>query len=137
MSAELITAIALIIGAIIQGWKTRAEVKKMAAETRGILAELKPNGGASARDSITRTETTIQDVSTTVAELAANSATSDDVREVRSDIRGIRRDVGRLADDLSEERTARSDLDRSAQKTHQDIHDRIDALACKQKGAKE
>ena len=39
MSAELITAIALIIGAIIQGWKTRAEVKKMAAETRGILAD--------------------------------------------------------------------------------------------------
>ena len=32
MSAELITAIALIIGAIIQGWKTRAEVKKMAVK---------------------------------------------------------------------------------------------------------
>ena len=86
-TAAIITAIALLIGALWQGARTRVELRRMAKQ-------LRPNGGDSLRDAV---DNLSQDI----------AATKQDVLDNGKDIRGLRRDIGRTADDVRDIRHAK------------------------------
>lgn len=99
--APIVIAITGLIGVLIQGQKTRMEVKRMAVELEKTkrsadrtAAEVTPNGGSSMRDEITRT---------------------------RLDVRYIRGDQGRQWDALDQVR-------RDGARAHREIFNRLGRL---------
>lgn len=105
--AALITAagssIAALIGSLVQGMKTRAEVEQMRGHVTAAMEtaqhELTHNHGSSMKDASTRTEEKVD----VLTELVRGVDARMDRIESRQDSlersqRGMARDVGRLAD---------------------------------------
>ena len=93
-TAAIITALALLIGALWQGARTRAELGQMASQ-------LRPNGGGSLRDAVDNLTADVQDVKAQVQDVKAQ------IQDNGKDIRGVRRDIGRTADDVRDIRHAK------------------------------
>lgn len=96
--AALITAAGALIGAIVQGAKTRTEIGSL---HRKVQREMDPDHGASLRDAVNRIEATQHDNARTM--------------------RGMARDIGRLAD-------ADQRIETTAHDEHERLNHRIDKI---------
>ncbi|MDU5025356.1 MAG: hypothetical protein E6261_04570 [Cutibacterium avidum] len=96
--AALITAAGALIGAIVQGAKTRTEIGSL---HRKVQREMDPDHGSSLRDAVNRIE----------------AAQGDNARTMR----GMARDIGRLAD--SDQR-----IQASADHAHESLGKRIERI---------
>lgn len=103
--AAIITAIATLIGTLVQGAKTREDIRNMHQQ---LNHEVTPNHGASLRDSMNRIEQNL-------------SVHTEALERVEKHQRGMARDIGRLAD-------ADAEIQSQAFQSHQRFEDRIIAL---------
>ncbi len=74
--AALLSAIALLIGAIWQGAKSRAEIAR-------ILADMQADDGCSMREAVDRTDRRVHELAKSVGGLR------DDMRQLRADVSQI------------------------------------------------
>lgn len=110
--AAVLTALATLVGAIVQSMKTREDIRSM---HRQLNHEVKPNHGGSLRDSNDRIEEKLGTISTALDRQA------DALRRVEGEQRGMAKDIGRLADvDI--------ELRRDAHDAHTRLDDRITRL---------
>lgn len=109
--AAVIGSLAVLIGAVWQGAKTRAEVRGMRQDTtstvkhalgkvKEVSDQLHPNHGSSLRDALDRTERAAKDA------LEAASKAVDVAMDVREDQAQLRGDVNGLRAELRGDREA-------------------------------
>ena len=110
--AAVLTALATLLGAVVQSVKTRSDIHSM---HRQLNHEMKPNHGGSLRDSNDRIEEKLGTISTSLERQA------DALRRVEGEQRGMAKDIGRLAD-------TDMDLRRDAHDAHNRLDDRITHL---------
>ena len=110
--AAVLTALATLVGAIVQSMKTREDIRSM---HRQLNHEMKPNHGGSLRDSNDRIEEKLGTIST------ALDSQETSLHRLEEHQRGMARDIGRLAD-------VDMDLRRDAHDAHTRLDDRITHL---------
>ncbi|BDQ41037.1 hypothetical protein [Cutibacterium granulosum] len=110
--AAVLTALATLVGAIVQSMKTREDIRSM---HRQLNHEMKPNHGGSLRDSNDRIEEKLGTISTALG----SQETSLHLLEEHQ--RGMAKDIGRLAD-------VDMDLRRDAHDAHTRLDDRLTRL---------
>ena len=110
--AAVLTALATLVGAIVQSMKTREDIRSM---HRQLNHEMKPNHGGSLRDSNDRIEEKLGTISTSL------DIQADALRRVEGEQRGMAKDIGRLAD-------TDMDLRREAHDAHNRLDDRLTRL---------
>lgn len=110
--AAVLTALATLVGAIVQSMKTREGIRSM---HRQLNHEMTPNHGGSLRDSNNRIEEKLGTISTSMDRQA------DALRRVEGEQRGMAKDIGRLAD-------TDMDLRREAHDAHNRLDDRLTRL---------
>lgn len=110
--AAVLTALATLVGAIVQSMKTREDIRSM---HRQLNHEMKPNHGGSLRDSNDRIEEKLGTIST------ALDSQETSLHRLEEHQRGMARDIGRLAD-------VDMDLRRDAHDAHTRLDDRITRL---------
>lgn len=110
--AAVLTALATLVGAIVQSMKTREDIHSM---HRQLNHEMKPNHGGSLRDSNDRIEEKLGTISTSL------DMQSSALRRVEGEQRGMAKDIGRLAD-------TDMDLRREAHDAHNRLDDRLTRL---------
>ena len=110
--AAVLTALATLVGAIVQSMKTREDIRSM---HRQLNHEVKPNHGGSLRDSNDRIEEKLGTIST------ALDSQETSLHRLEEHQRGMARDIGRLAD-------VDMDLRRDAHDAHTRLDDRLTRL---------
>ncbi|MDU3821153.1 MAG: hypothetical protein E7G59_02430 [Cutibacterium granulosum] len=110
--AAVLTALATLVGAIVQSMKTREDIRSM---HRQLNHEMKPNHGGSLRDSNDRIEEKLGTIST------ALDSQETSLHRLEEHQRGMARDIGRLAD-------VDMDLRRDAHDAHTRLDDRLTRL---------
>jgi len=110
--AAVLTALATLVGAIVQSMKTREDIRSM---HRQLNHEVKPNHGGSLRDSNDRIEEKLGAIST------ALDGQETSLHRLEEHQRGMAKDIGRLAD-------TDMDLRRDAHDAHTRLDDRITHL---------
>lgn len=110
--AAVLTALATLVGAIVQSMKTREDIRSM---HRQLNHEMKPNHGGSLRDSNDRIEEKLGTIST------ALDSQETSLHLLEEHQRGMAKDIGRLAD-------TDMDLRRDAHDAHTRLDDRITRL---------
>lgn len=110
--AAVLTALATLVGAIVQSMKTREDIRSM---HRQLNHEVKPNHGGSLRDSNDRIEEKLGAIST------ALDGQETSLHRLEEHQRGMAKDIGRLAD-------TDMDLRRDAHDAHTRLDDRIARL---------
>lgn len=110
--AAVLTALATLVGAIVQSMKTREDIRSM---HRQLNHEVKPNHGGSLRDSNDRIEEKLGTIST------ALDSQETSLHRLEEHQRGMAKDIGRLAD-------VDMDLRRDAHDAHNRLDDRITRL---------
>lgn len=110
--AAVLTALATLVGAIVQSIKTREDIRSM---HRQLNHEVKPNHGGSLRDSNDRIEEKLGAIST------ALDGQETSLHRLEEHQRGMAKDIGRLAD-------TDMDLRRDAHDAHTRLDDRIARL---------
>lgn len=110
--AAVLTALATLVGAIVQSMKTREDIRSM---HRQLNHEVKPNHGGSLRDSNDRIEEKLGTIST------ALDSQETSLHRLEEHQRGMAKDIGRLAD-------VDMDLRRDAHDAHTRLDDRITRL---------
>lgn len=110
--AAVLTALATLVGAIVQSMKTREDIRSM---HRQLNHEMKPNHGGSLRDSNDRIEEKLGTIST------ALDGQETSLHRLEEHQRGMAKDIGRLAD-------TDMDLRRDAHDAHNRLDDRITRL---------
>ena len=110
--AAVLTALATLVGAIVQSMKTREDIRSM---HRQLNHEMKPNHGGSLRDSNDRIEEKLGTIST------ALDSQETSLHRLEEHQRGMAKDIGRLAD-------VDMDLRRDAHDAHTRLDDRITRL---------
>lgn len=110
--AAVLTALATLVGAIVQSMKTREDIRSM---HRQLNHEVKPNHGGSLRDSNDRIEEKLGAIST------ALDSQETSLHRLEEHQRGMAKDIGRLAD-------VDMDLRRDAHDAHTRLDDRITRL---------
>ena len=110
--AAVLTALATLVGAIVQSMKTREDIRSM---HRQLNHEMKPNHGGSLRDSNDRIEEKLGTIST------ALDGQETSLHRLEEHQRGMAKDIGRLAD-------TDMDLRRDAHDAHNRLDDRISRL---------
>lgn len=110
--AAVLTALATLVGAIVQSMKTREDIRSM---HRQLNHEMKPNHGGSLRDSNDRIEEKLGTIST------ALDSQETSLHRLEEHQRGMAKDIGRLAD-------VDMDLRRDAHDAHTRLDDRLTRL---------
>lgn len=110
--AAVLTALATLVGAIVQSMKTREDIRSM---HRQLNHEMKPNHGGSLRDSNDRIEEKLGTIST------ALDSQETSLHRLEEHQRGMARDIGRLAD-------VDMDLRREGHDAHTRLDDRLTRL---------
>lgn len=110
--AAVLTALATLVGAIVQSIKTREDIRSM---HRQLNHEVKPNHGGSLRDSNDRIEEKLGAIST------ALDGQETSLHRLEEHQRGMAKDIGRLAD-------VDMDLRRDAHDAHTRLDDRLTRL---------
>lgn len=110
--AAVLTALATLVGAIVQSMKTREDIRSM---HRQLNHEVKPNHGGSLRDSNDRIEEKLGTIST------ALDSQETSLQRLEEQQRGMAKDIGRLAD-------VDMDLRRDAHDAHTRLDDRLTRL---------
>lgn len=110
--AAVLTALATLVGAIVQSMKTREDIRSM---HRQLNHEVKPNHGGSLRDSNDRIEEKLGTIST------ALDSQETSLHRLEEHQRGMARDIGRLAD-------VDMDLRREGHDAHNRLDDRLTRL---------
>lgn len=110
--AAVLTALATLVGAIVQSMKTREDIRSM---HRQLNHEMKPNHGGSLRDSNDRIEEKLGVIST------ALDSQEISLHRLEEHQRGMAKDIGRLAD-------VDMDLRRDAHDAHTRLDDRLTRL---------
>lgn len=110
--AAVLTALATLVGAIVQSMKTREDIRSM---HRQLNHEVKPNHGGSLRDSNDRIEEKLGAIST------ALDGQETSLHRLEEHQRGMAKDIGRLAD-------VDMDLRRDAHDAHTRLDDRLTRL---------
>ena len=110
--AAVLTALATLVGAIVQSIKTREDIRSM---HRQLNHEVKPNHGGSLRDSNDRIEEKLGAIST------ALDGQETSLHRLEEHQRGMAKDIGRLAD-------VDMDLRLDAHDAHTRLDDRLTRL---------
>ena len=110
--AAVLTALATLVGAIVQSMKTREDIRSM---HRQLNHEVKPNHGGSLRDSNDRIEEKLGTISTSL------DSQETSLHRLEEHQRGMAKDIGRLAD-------TDMDLRRDARDAHTRLDDRLTRL---------
>lgn len=94
--AALITAIVGVAKVLVEVRAARRDTAEAAAKTVAVAEQLSPNHGSSARDSLDRTEDTVNRIDArTVQNSTELSALRDDVSDIRQQVRRHDAELGR------------------------------------------
>lgn len=127
--ATLVTAMVGVAKVLVEVRAARHETSEAAAKTAAVAEQLAPNHGSSARDSMNRTEDTVNRIDARTRQNSAElSAMRDDVADIRQHLRRHDAELGRANRLLAQGADRATQAERHMSAQLDDHSERIRAL---------